>query len=285
MSRRAGRGRPCDLDAGGAYSIAWKAPARLKRVVVVSGARTVASWAAKTLRLRPPAVVRSRLARGTVMLAPKDVVRVTDGAAGATSIVLARGVRAPKVGVPLVPRRLARGAARSTGLVTAVSRGADGTTTVGTRPATLQDAYSLFEFTVGDTLGDLLGAQVRASRAAALKPRITCSAPSPVDVTVDLSAVRVQLHVNASLSNPGLSVCRGRPSEGLPEHWPPERGRLPGTWEGKSLRLPAALFLTLGASFSFASQGALSAHFTWSPFIGFTYVRSQRAGNYESHMC
>jgi hypothetical protein len=169
--------------------------------------------------------------------------------------------------------------------VTAVSRGADGTTTVGTRPATLQDAYSLFEFTVGDTLGDLLGAQVRASRAAALKPRITCSAPSPVDVTVDLSAVRVQLHVNASLSNPGLSVCRGRPSEGLPEHWPPERGRLPGTWEGKSLRLPAALFLTLGASFSFASQGALSAHFTWSPFIGFTYVRSQRAGNYESHMC
>src|SRR3954462_8565504 len=72
MSRRAGRGRPCDLDAGGAYSIAWKAPARLKRVVVVSGAPTVATWAAKTLRLGPRAVVRSGLARGTVMLAPKD---------------------------------------------------------------------------------------------------------------------------------------------------------------------------------------------------------------------
>ncbi len=207
--------------------------------------------------------------------------------------MLARGVRAPHVGGVLVVPVSPPAPRGVLGIVTTLGEEHDGSTRVSTRPATLQDAYSTFDLKVDDTLGDLLGEAAKASAAslgphahsAGLTPSFHCNgSTAPITADVDLSQLHLLLDVNASVYSPSIQfILEGSPTFTL-NYGVSAAVNCTASLNGPPIPLgDTGLFLTMGPEFSFSAGGALSAHMTWSPFIGITFFRSLRSGNSDSH--
>jgi hypothetical protein len=180
------------------------------RVRVVSGLHVLAESPPKRVRLGPVVVVRSTL-RGTSVQAPPREVESVSGSPGATQIViLARGATVPSVGGALVIGVSPHAPNGLLGVVTAVSPSAAGPTTVTTRPATLEEAYSSFDAQINGTLGELASEDSSAAAHAAASigsfadVSFSCDDPGvqhSITHTINLS----ELHVSAEIVIPSYS--------------------------------------------------------------------------------
>lgn len=279
------------------FRLSWNAPQTapsvIVRVAVISGHVTVASSPARRVRVHPSIVVNSKLRAGTVRVGASRVLGISTATGGATTVVLARGVQAPRVGGVLVVPVSPPAPRGVLGIVTTLDDEHNGSTRVTTRPATLQDAYSAFDLKVDGTLGDLLGEAAHASvtsyypraHSAGLIPSFHCNgSTAPISADVDLSQLHVLLDVNASVYSPSIQfILEGRPTFTL-NYGVSAAVNCTASLNGPPIPLgDTGLFLTMGPEFSFSAGGALSAHMTWSPFIGITFFRSLRSGNSDSH--
>ena len=295
------RGRCRSANGVNSFSLFWKAPASAStirvRVIVVSRGTSVAESSVRRVSVRPPVVVQSRLRRGTVELSPRQVAAVSDGHGGWTTVLLARGVPAPRGGASVIIPVSLRAPRGVLGVVGSVRRERSGRTLVVTRPASLQTAYSSFNVRVDDTLGDLSATGAIASAASAdsgsesgsgtdESARFDCSgsADHPFTANVDLSQMRLLLDINANVYSPSVQfILEGSPkftfTYGV-------SGAVTCTADAPGPPIPlgdTGLFLTMGPHFSFTAAGSIMANLTWSPYIGVTFFRSRRSGNSQSY--
>ena len=273
------------------FAVVWSLPSTRRltiRVVLLAGGRTLAVSSAHVFRVpaSAPVVVTSVPRPGTVLEAPSEVLHATGSQGGTASILLAAGAPVPRIEAALViaPSTIVpRGVL---GIVTAVSTRAGGRTLVSTRPASLDQAYSTFHVHLDEPVSQLetTAHSVRFSRIQLAHSLFECSgAISPISADIDLSALHVLLDIDANAYSPWIQfILEGTPKftlnygAGLGVSCSP---RLPG------ISFPigdTGLFASFAPSLSLSTTGALSAHFTWSPFIGITFFRSLRSGNSQS---
>jgi hypothetical protein len=284
------------LTAARAFSVRWRVPAStrslLMRVVILDGRRALGESAPRRVRVRPPIAVHSVLRHAAVKSAAGSVERVSGAPSGEETIVLAHGARVPPVGGVLVlpPGKVAPQGVL--GLVKSSHKQHDGSISLVTTPATLDQAYSTFNASVNGDLGELeevanatdAGSRPARASAAAVKPTFKCSDPSTdrsVTTTVDLS----HLHLVASVTaQPSIDILlTGSP-----------RFELGIQFSGKVTCTAAALVpipladsgivVDLGPDFTFTASGAVGANFTWEPHLTYGFFRSRYSGNTDTHV-
>lgn len=268
------------------------------RVRVVSGLHVLAESPPKRVRLGPVVVVRSTL-RGTSVQAPPREVESVSGSPGATQIViLARGATVPSVGGALVIGVSPHAPNGLLGVVTAVSHSAAGPTTVTTRPATLEEAYSSFDAQINGTLGELASEDSSAAAHAAASigsfadVSFSCDDPGvqhSITHTINLS----ELHVSAEIVIPSYSNgfsgpfinfdLGGHPKFGLGVNF----GGYASCTADATANIPLAdtgLFVEIGPQFTLSASGAVNINMDWEPWVnfGFSRGRGDPSNNYEA---
>ena len=269
------------------------------RVRVVSASHIVAKSSPKRVRLGPVLVVKSKL-RPTTAQDPADVVQSVSGSpSGTQTVVLARDARVPVVGGALVLGVSTRAPDGLLGVVTSISHGAGGASSVTTRPATLEEAYSSFDAQINGTLGEL--ANEHASTAAHAADvsigsfgnvGFSCDDPGvqhSITHTIDLS----ELHVSSEIVIPSWSNgfsgpfinfdLGGHPKFGLGVSF----GGYASCTADATVNIPLAdtgLFVEIGPRFTLGASGAVSVNMDWEPWVnfGFSRGRDDPSNNYEA---
>jgi len=288
------------------------------RVQIISGRRLVATSAAASVALTSLVSVQSTLRRSTVHASASRVLAVTGSPGGTTTVVLARGARVPAVGASLVIDPSTTAPNGVLGIVTGITRSAHGSTTVTTKPGTLENAYSSFDAHLNGTLGQLAEHEVTAaqagrsaalSRAAAAGPPISrahaavnlgifktsfgCDDPTTqqtITHTIDLSEIYVHAEVTIpswsnGYSGPGvLFTIGGQPKLGLGVKFSGDT-----TCTAKAIaKIPIpdtpGLFLEIGPDFTLHASGAVGVELEWTPrfFYGFSRFRGEPSNDWKS---
>jgi alpha-tubulin suppressor-like RCC1 family protein/uncharacterized membrane protein YgcG len=264
------------------------------RVEVTSGRRVVATSATRSVASTSPVSVQSTLRTSTVQPSTRDIVSVTATPDSSTVVVLAKGARVPAIGASLLIDSSAKAPNGLLGVVTAVTRSSDGSTSVTTKPGTLEDAYSSFDAHLNGTLGQLAGRGATSARVAPTRahsaislgilnnPSFGCDDPSvqtSITHEVNLSSLLVQARVyipsaSDGFFGPGVEFevggqpqlkfgvtftgaeeCDAKASVAIP---------IPGT---------PGLELEVGPDFQLIAEGAVGIHFVWEPRVFFAISR------------
>jgi alpha-tubulin suppressor-like RCC1 family protein len=269
------------------------------RTSLISSSRVLSRSPARTLRLGPALVVKSVL-RATTAQDPAGVVQSVSGSpSGTQTAVLARGAKVPRIGGVLVLGVSAHAPDGLLGVATAVSHGAGGTSSVTTRPATLEEAYSSFDAQINGTLGELATEDTSAAAHAAdvsigsfADVAFSCEDPGvqhSITHTIDLS----ELHVSSEIVIPSWSNgfsgpfinfdLGGHPKFGLGVSF----GGYASCTADATVNIPLAdtgLFVEIGPQFTLGASGAVSVNMDWEPWVnyGFSRGRGDPSNNYEA---
>ncbi len=268
------------------------------RVRVVSGSVVLTESSPKRVRLGPAVVVQSTLRSTTIKAPPGDVESVS-GSPGATqTVVLARGSKVPNVGGALILGVSTRAPDGLLGVVTAVGHAASGSTTVTTRPATLEEAYSSFDAQIDGTLGELASEDASAAAHAA----VNIGSFASVSFSCDDSGVQhsithnidlTEITVNSEIVIPSFSNGYSGPFINFDLGGHPKFG-LGVTFSGSAsctadatANIPIAdtgLFVEIGPQFKLSASGAVGVNLHWEPWInfGFSRGRGDPSNNYEA---
>jgi hypothetical protein len=220
----------------------------------------------------------------------RSVRSVTGDPADGQIIVLAKGTRGPRVGGALVLGPSKKAPKGVLGIVTSRRRRHNGSLRLVTKPGTLDSAYKSFHAHLDTTLGaaESAGQTPGAARASSalghFAPSFTChgaALPHPITTHVDLSNMHLVLDVTTQPSIDFLVTGSPRFELGVAFS-----GTVTCTASAE-IPIPVAdtgIIVGIGPQFTFAAQGAVGAHFTWSPRMTFGYFRSAHSGNYDTHV-
>jgi hypothetical protein len=219
-------------------------------------------------------------------------------------VALAKGARVPAVGAALLLDPSASAPDGLLGVVTSVAHSSDGTTTVTTRPGTLEDAYSSFDAHLNGTIGQLVEQEATSARAAStrahaavdlgiFKTSFSCDDPSTqTSISHDIDLSELDVHAEVTIpswsngySGPGvLFTIGGQPKLGLGVTFSGD-----ATCSAKAMAkipIPEApgLFLEIGPDFSLHASGAVGVELEWAPrfFYGFSRFRGEPSNDWKS---
>lgn len=285
--------------ARSAFSLRWKPPLRtgviLLRVRIVSGHRQIGRAVLGRVRLGPPVVVESALRPSTLAPPPAAVVEVAGAPARTQRVVLVRGAPLPHVGSALVLGVSRRAPNGLLGLVTSVSRLANGNALLTTKPATLQEAYSAFDAHVQGTLGEV--AAPRAAHSAAdlglFALSFHCQGFNKTQLVIthniDLSGVHITSDVNIPSPSNGfygpsiLFNISGQPKLDLGVSF----AGYESCTATSDVRIPlggSGVVLEIGPQFTVAADGHISVDLKWEPWLdyGFSRGRGQPSNDWRA---
>ncbi|HTX12291.1 MAG TPA: hypothetical protein VME22_26980 [Solirubrobacteraceae bacterium] len=269
------------------------------RTSLVSGSHVLARSSSRTIRLGPALVVKSKL-RPTTAQEPAGVVQSVSGSpSGTQTVVLARGAKVPGIGGALVLGVSTHAPDGLLGVVTSVSYGAGGRTSVTTRPATLEEAYSSFDAQINGTLGELANEDASAAAHAAdvsigsfANVAFSCDDPG-VQHSITHSINLSELHVSSEIVIPSWSNGFSGPfiNFDLGGHPKFDLGVSFGGYASctadATVNIPLAdtgLFVEIGPQFTLGASGAVSVNMDWEPWVnyGFSRGRDDPSNNYEA---
>lgn len=303
---RGGRGR--DRLAGGAGADRLRGSRR----DVLLGGKGVDRFAYKGRRVRTDATAGERVngrlktidadlrsRRKTKILGGRQVRAVSGNPAGRQTVVLARGVKAPRMRSSLV---LPVSRAHPDGLlgrVVARKRLRGGRYRVTTAPTTLDRAYSRFQVKISGPLDQLVARasqsapprRASASALGRLRPRFTCTKSGggegpPVAVNVDLSSLRVKGEFDANVRRPFIFFSlSGQPSMSISAKF--LAGRECRADSIKAVRIPVGptpFLIKLAPVFTVSATGAVTASYNAKSRLFFAFQRSRGGNNFDHHV-
>jgi hypothetical protein len=284
------------------FSLAWtgSAPGRREtvRVEITSGRRVVAKGAARSVVSTSPISVQSTLRASTVQPSSAQIVNASGSAGGTMVVVLDKGVRVPSVGSALVIVPSRKVPSGLLGVVTAVSHSGN-TTSVTTKPGTLEDAYSSFDAHLDGNLEELANrgsVMSSAARAADISLGLftadfSCDGSTHPSITHSINFREVEVHAEVTIpsksngdAGPGVAFwIGGHPKFDLGVQFSGET-----TCKAKasaSIPIPdTPLSLDIGPDFTLHASGTVGVNLEWAPtiFYGFTRFYGAPANNFDS---
>lgn len=222
-----------------------------------------------------------------------QVSSVTGAPGGTQTTVLAAGAPVPRVGGHLVAPQTGQAPDGLLGTVTQVQADPDGTTTVTTAPATLDEAYSTFTVSAHESLATPNTAQLRPA-AGLNEPRIAGpAAKSKLPFSLNLTAAEFDckgsgagptITVDADLTNTDIDFrfsLYGTPGPAMDLSFNSQpiftldvgfTGQLTCTLKGGAVlavRIPVSasppLEILLEPAFTVTAAGTVSVKFSWTP--------------------
>ncbi len=219
--------------------------------------------------------LRAKPRKGTVTVAAGHLSQISGSPSGTETIKLAATVHAPVKGnILAVPATSSSPGVL--GLVQTVVANGDGTYTVTTTPATLDQAYSSFSAAVSGSLGSV-AARVPASASLNRRPAtfpLDCGPSIPVTPTLDLSKMKVQFSMTANPPSIHFLLV-GQPAVGLTIH--AGAGFTCSLPDSRKLTIPVPgtpLDVTLQPRIDLSAKGGIDVNFVWSPKVSFGFDRA-----------
>ncbi|MGI8944761.1 MAG: delta-60 repeat domain-containing protein [Thermoleophilaceae bacterium] len=238
--------------------------------------------------------LRSR--RKTRVLGARQVRAISGSPAGRQTVVLARGVRAPRTGSTLVLPVSQSHPNGLLGRVVARKRVRRGRLRVRTVPTTLDKAYSRFRVKISGPLDKLVartsrsGPRASASGLGRLRPRFTCknsrSGAKPVSVDVDLSSLRVKAEFDANVSRPFLFFSlSGQPSLSINAKFLAGGECRADLIRPVTIQVGATPFqIKLAPVFKVSATGALTAGYKLNSRLFFAFQRTRGGNDFDHHV-
>jgi hypothetical protein len=269
--------------SSGSFLVSWPAELHtaksvVMRVAIFDGHRLIAHSLARHIAIKPSFSLDLMMRRQTVVVAPSALLSISGPPAGDQTAVLRPGAKVPAVGAVIVADPSAAAPSGLFAAVTAIVRLPEGRVRLATRPAPLNEAFSIFRAEFGGTLAELAsqtGHDARARTAVAAGFKCNTSGAITPSLSLDLSKFIVSAELDTSVVAPYFAfsllaspdVTLGlRASGGT---------KCVATFPKQERKIWGPLFVSYQPIITLEADGSVNLTYAWHPFFSYILARGR----------